>query len=142
MQKQIDSIIGDQVQSSGEDLAVHFMITKRVPIKGTFNSRIVTYIQRVSLSHTKYYDTPEELLADKNIIPNNFKKFSINELKQHVAIDTGMGAGTELNELDIVAFVNNSSFVMTKPIAKVMLSDGRIVYVPSPIINQMVKNIK
>jgi hypothetical protein len=124
-----DFMVTDQ---STAESAVYFTVPVEV------NRSWHQVLRRVPFELCKTFDTVEDLVNDRTVIPDNVKWYSVNELQQHIAIDSKLGKGEVYPELELI--VNNKGGY-NSPIAKVTIS-GEVKYIPNPLIKNIVKRIK
>jgi hypothetical protein len=134
----ITDLIGDQSPTLNQDPnnhSVYFM----VPIVNDRGAVKDFAMQRVICNRAKAYFSLEELLEDKQLLPDNAKAYSIDMLKRHIAADAKRGFGAKVRDYPLVAYVGRSGF--DKPVAQVRRDTGDLIYYVSPIFSSLVKRI-
>jgi hypothetical protein len=94
--------------------------------------------------HTqKSWPTLEDLLGDRDLLPENVKKYPIEQLKRHIMYDGGRTFGTEYPEYGIVAYSGGSSY--DRPVVAMTWNIGQPNefkrFMPTPEFNKLVKRV-
>jgi len=126
---------------------INFIVGEQTPtVLGTDDSAVYFnelvgsswVFRRVVLKYAKQYQSLDELLEDRTLIPENKEGYTKAQLNRYIAIDGGRGFGVEYPEQAIMAYAGRS--VTDKPIAKVKLPAGFVFYA-NPSIKNLVKRI-
>lgn len=100
-------------------------------------------IARCSISNVPSYATLEDLFADRNLLPENRKKYPVEQLKRHVMYDSERTFGVEYPKYGIVAYSGAS--IYDRPIMAMAHNIGQPNefkrYMPTPDFAKLVKRV-
>jgi hypothetical protein len=136
----MNQLYGDQTPKiSTEEPCIHYLSFYQIPNPKNPMMDNSFKLVRVMTKNLVAYNSVEELLSDKKLLPPNTKGYSVDNLKRHVMIDSGRSLGVVYPEYDIVAYSGAS--VEDRPIAALVGSDGIMRYYATPDFSKLVKQI-
>lgn len=132
-------LYGEQVPITiGGDEFIQYLTVIQNPNPPNAMSSMSVIIAKALLKNITSYDTLDELIADRSLLPDNTEGYPVEMLRRHIMQDTRRSPSNVYSELGIIAYSGFSS--LDRPVT--MISIGPVVkFYPTPDFNKLVKRL-